>query len=97
MKANKPKIKYFLNQLLRPYESTIRLNTFYKKYLFNLKKKNILDLGCGIGEFFFYLKKYDSKFFNNNNFFGIDVDSKNISLAKNLQKKKKIKNIKFLK
>ena len=53
MKANKPKIKYFLNQLLRPYESTIRLNTFYKKYLFNLKKKNILDLGCGIGEFFF--------------------------------------------
>ena len=39
MKANRPKLKYFLKQLSHPYESTIKLNNFYKKYFVNFKKK----------------------------------------------------------
>ncbi len=96
MKASKPKLNYFLKQLSYPYESTIKLNNFYKKYFANFKKKIILDLGCGIGEFFFYLKEYNKKFFYNNNFYGVDVDKKNISLANKIKKKKQLKNVFFL-
>tara|TARA_B100001029_G_C15045693_1_gene446939 strand:+ start:75 stop:1127 length:1053 start_codon:yes stop_codon:yes gene_type:complete len=56
------------------------------------KKKNILDMGCGSGRFtlaFSYL--------NPEKVIGVDLGEEGLKIAKSIAKKKKIKNVKFIK
>jgi SAM-dependent methyltransferase len=52
-------------------------NVNYKKYLPADKNANILDVGCGMGHFLYFLEKEGNK-----NYLGIDVSEENIRFCK---------------
>lgn len=83
-----------INQLYKPYQSTIDFEKFLKKYnVLNTKTLNILDAGCGLGaNLSYFANRYPNK-----KFIGWDYSAKQIKLAKYFNPKLKnnfyIKNI----
>tara|TARA_B100000963_G_scaffold360785_1_gene393104 strand:- start:4970 stop:5725 length:756 start_codon:yes stop_codon:yes gene_type:complete len=84
--------KYFDRQMSNPYESTKSFFKFLNKEI-NLENKRIVDLACGNGANLLYLKRN----YNTNECFGLDQNKSLLKTAKYFAKKRKIKNIRFLK
>ncbi len=83
-----PKIEY--EQYSTP--STIASDLLWNAYnLGDIKKKNILDLGCGTGIFTIGSLKLGAK-----NATGIDIDSESIEVAKNHCNQINLKNYNFI-
>lgn len=66
----------------KEYENALKMyDTNYRKFLPSDKNIKILDIGCGTGQFLYYLKEKGYK-----NYYGIDISKQQVEFCKKITK-----------